>query len=556
MMSRLERFLNQKVYSLEIPEWLREKNTERKKQEEAHNSQKDNGSFLLLFSIPEAFALGVRILFALTLTLSWLYASTLYLPISANPSRINPILASDSQSAEIAEWIFNGLFKYDKNGKIIVDLAESYRFLDATRLEVVLKKNVLWHDGEKLSADDVIFTLDTIRSPKLFSPYTSSYDVVEKIEKVDDYTIIIHYKKPYFRALEIWMSGILPKHVLENEQDIMTSKFNQSPIGTGPYTLKSLKSSSNIELNAFNGYFEGVPKIEKIVYRFMPDSTTSFLSLKNKELDVSGLKPIQYKKQLDDSFYENFNIYETAGYSYTYLGFNLQDKKFQDKKIREAISLLIDRKEIIDVMLFGYGKISRGPFLEGSIGYPQDAPSPEYNVQKAQAILESLGYNEKNRFGFEISVPSGGSGKYIAELIQYQLQKASIDVTIKSMEWQAFLNTVVEPRRFETVLMAWSTSLMPNPRSIWHSGSMKKGGFDFIGYQNEKVDKLIEDAETEVETEILSEKLQAIYKEVTKDIPYIFLYSPSSITAANKQIKNIDPALTGIMHNVIQWEKP
>jgi len=534
----------------------REKNTERKKQEEAHNSQKDNGFYLIYIFGNKAYALLLRIFLTLFLITSLINASTLYLSISANPSRINPILATDAQSSEIADWVFNGLFKYDKNGNITTDLAKSYRFLDATHLEIELRDDVLWHDGERFSSEDVIFTYETILSPNLFSPYSSSFESIEKIEKLGDYKILITYKKPYFRALEIWMGGILPRHILKDEKDIMTSRFNQKPIGTGAYKLDEFKVSSNIELKAFDKYFEGEPNIEKIIYRFIPDPSTTFLSMRKNELDVGSLKPIQYKKQIDDDFKSNFNIYETIGHNFYYLGFNLQNNKFKDKKVREAISLLIDRDEIIDVILFGYGKPSRGPFLEGSMGYPEDTPPPEKNREKALTLLKEAGYDKKNRLSFEISVPSGGNGKYIAELIQYQLEKADITVSLKAMEWQAFLNTVIEPRKFETVLMGWSTPLLPNPRTIWHSSSTKKGGFNFISYKNEKVDRLIDEVEEEVEVSLQSEKLKDIYREIANDIPYIFLYNPSSITAVNKNIKNVEPTILGIMHNVIKWEKP
>ena len=140
---------------------------------------------------------------------TFLFASTLNLSLSSNPSRINPILATDAPSAEIADWIFNGLFKYDKDGNIIEDLAEAYHFENKTTLIVTLKQKVLWHDGKELTSQDVLFTYNTIINPKIFSPYTSNYAKVKSVEILDKYTLKIQYKEAYFKALKIWILGKL-----------------------------------------------------------------------------------------------------------------------------------------------------------------------------------------------------------------------------------------------------------------------------------------------------------------------------------------------------------
>jgi peptide/nickel transport system substrate-binding protein len=139
--------------------------------------------------------------------------------------------------------------------------------------------------------------------------------------------------------------------------------------------------------------------------------------------------------------------------------------------------------------------------------------------------------------------------------MQYQLQKVGIKMKIRVMEWQAFLNTVVHPRKFESIIMGWSLALMPDARSIWHSKSDVKGGFNFVGYSNSTVDKLIEKGEVTVNRDDLSLIYKKIYKEISSDLAYLFLYIPNSITAINKNIKNVTPSLVGITHNQEQWVK-
>jgi len=492
------------------------------------------------------------------LCMFWLsvYSSTLNLSLSSNPSRINPVISSDTSSSEIESWLFNGLFKYDKDGNVVTDLASSYRFIDDVTLEIKLKKNVKWHDGKKFTSQDVLYTYNLIHNPKIYTPLTTNYKKVLSLNVIDDYTVVIKYKEAYFKALEIWMVSIIPKHIFKNEKDVMTSKFNKKPIGTGPYKLKELKMSQDIVLEVNKNYFGVIPKIEKIRYKFVPDITTSFYMLKQKQIDIGTLTPIQIDRQLNKNFHENFNIFEKQSFTYGYLGFNLKNKKFQDKRVREAISFAINRQEIIDILYFGHAKICHGPFLPGTFAFNENVSSSFQNISKAKKILKSLGYDINNPFEFEVITNANNKARInIAQIMQYQLAKAGIKMKIRVMEWQAFLNTVLHPRKFESIILGWSLALMPDARSIWHSTSDKKGGFNFVGYSNKTVDSLIEKGEVTVDREKLSVIYKQIFQEIASDLPYLFLYIPNSIKAVNKSIQNVKPALIGIRHNEEEWIK-
>ena len=491
-----------------------------------------------------------------TSLLNVLNASTLNLSISSNPSRINPILSTDSASSEISQWIFNGLFKYDKDGNVVCDLAKSYDFKTPTSLVVKLRQDIKWHDGNKFTADDVIFTYNMINSPKVFSPTKSSFEKVQNIKKIDAYTVEITYKQPYFKALEIWLTGLLPKHALETEKDLMTSSFNKNPIGTGPYKLKTLNISSDIILEANENYFNGKPKIDTISYKFIPDSTTSFYTLKQKQLDVGGLTPIQIDRQINQKFKEDFKIFEKPSFGYTYLGFNLRNEKFKDIKIRQALSLAVNRQEMSDVLFFGHAKVCTGPFLPGTFAFNKDVQIPKQNIKKAKQLLKELGFDENNPFEFEVVTNANNTIRVnAAEILQYQLSKVGIKMKIRVMEWQAFLNTIVHPRNFDAIILGWGLSLMPDARPLWHSSSDKKGGFNLVGYSNNEVDSLIEKAEVTVSKDELSSIYKNIFQKISDDLPYLFLYIPNSITVVNSKIKNVTDSIVGVTHNQKDWIK-
>ncbi len=510
--------------------------------------------FFMPFFIKKLYNTYMKFLTFYLLILTYLSASTLNLSMSSSPSRLNPILANDSASSEISDWLFNGLFKYDKNGNPTVDLAKSYNFETPTKLIVKLRDDVLWHDNTKLTSKDIVFTYEKIIDPKVFNSIKSNFEQVSSVKALDDYTLEIIYKKPYFKALETWMVGILPYHILKNEENLMTSSFNKNPIGTGSYKLKEFKQGQDIELIAFDNYFEGKPQIDKILYQFLPDPNTSFLYLKQKKLDIGGLTPIQINRQLDDNFKNNYTIIQKPSFSYTYLGFNLKDEKFKDIRIRQALSLAINRQELVDILFFGYGKVCNGPFLPDSFAYNEDVKTITQDIAKAKELLKEAGFDENNPFTFEISTNTGNDIRInTAQILQYQLQKAGIIMKIRVMEWQAFLNTVVHPRKFEAVLLGWSLALTPDAYPLWHSSSSKLGGFNLVSYENKSVDKLIEDGINTVNREELSKIYKNIFKIISDDLPYLFLYIPDGITVVNKEIKNIEPSFVGIMHNQKDW---
>ena len=498
----------------------------------------------------------MKYLLLLLFTLN-LFSSTLHLATSANPSRLNPILATDSSSGEITGFIFNGLVKYDKDSSTIIsDLADKFYFKDDVTLIFELKKDVKWHDGVIFSAKDVVFTYNTLISPKIASPYSAAFRFVRSVKALNDYKIEVVYVKPYFKALETWMMGILPEHLLKDEDNLMSSKFNTNPIGTGPYKLHQLEHSKNIILTAFDDYFLGRPKIDRVSFHVIADPMTRFLMLKSSALDIGSVEPMAYERQLNKEFFDKFNIYEEISHSYSYLGLNLRLDKFKNPDVRKALSLAIDRQEIVDILFFKHAKVCTGPFLPGTKAFNENVKAPTPDLEKAKELLKKAGYTKENPFTFEIVTSNSSSIRpYAAEILQHQLKKVGVVVTLRVMEWQAFLNMVVFPHKFDAVLLGWGLSSTPDPYMFWHTDNDKKGGFNLVGYNNPKMDKMIEESQTIIDRKKLSKIWQEMFQIITDDNPYLFLYIPNSITAVNKNIKNVTPSLSGIWHNYIEWEK-
>ena len=486
-----------------------------------------------------------------------LFATTLHLVTSSNPSRLNPLLATDSASSEITNFLFNGLVKFDKNNReIIGDLARSYSFKDNKTLLFKLRKDVKWHDGVAFSAKDVIFTYNMIISKNVISPYASAFRFVKSVKALDKYTVEVVYKKAYFKALETWMMGILPEHILKNEKNLMSASFNTHPIGTGPYKLKQLEYSKNIILTAFDDYFQGRPKIDTISFHVIADPMTRFLMLKSGMIDIDSIEPIAYERQLDKKFFNKFTIYEDISNSYTYLGFNLRKKKFQDERVRKALSLAINREELVNILFFKHAQVCNGPFLPNSLAYNSAVKSPKQNRNYAKRLLREAGYDASHPLKFEIVTSNSSSVRpYAVQILQHQLKQVGVIVTLRVMEWQAFLNMVVLPHKFDAVLLGWGLSPTPDPYMIWDSKSDRKGGFNLVGYHNKKLDALIEKSQSIVDRKKLSYMWKNMFQMIVDDNPYLFLYIPNSINAVNKNILHVQKTPSGIWHDYIKWEK-
>jgi len=327
-------------------------------------------------------------------------------------STLIPPLASDASSREVANLIYNGLVKYDGDLNLVGDLAESWQVSpDGLTITFKLRRGVKWHDGAPFTAPDVLFTYQVMVDPKTPTAYGEDYKQVKKAEVLDDYTFRVTYPQPFAPGLESWGLAILPRHLLEG-QDITKSPLARHPIGTGPFKFQEWRAGDKIVLSYNPDYFEGRPYLNGYVYLVIPDLATMFLQLKAGNIDRMGLTPLQYKRQTEyPKFQRLFNKYRYVSFSYTYLGYNLEDERFADRRVRQALTYAINKKEIVDEVLLGLGQEATGPYKPGTWFYNPNVPKFDYNPEKARALLAEAGWRPNSeaswkRTGDPLSSPS------------------------------------------------------------------------------------------------------------------------------------------------------
>lgn len=485
----------------------------------------------------------------------------------ADAKRLLPPLATDTASSAISGLLFNGLVKYDPQIKLVGDLAESWDVNNAG-LEIVfhLRKGVKWHDGKEFTSADVLFTYQTVTDPKVPTPYGANYGPVDKVEAVDPYTIRVTYKEPYAPALESWSMGIMPMHILEGK-DISLEEPNRKPLGLGPYKLKEWVTGQKIVLEANPDYFEGKPTIDTYVSRVIPDDATMFLELKQGGVDYMNLTPVQFKMQTDtEDFKRYFQKFQYPAFVYTYMGYNHLDLRFADKRVRRALTHAINKQDIIEGVLMGYGTACTGPFPPESWAYNPNAKDPEYSPEKAKALLKEAGWTpgpdgimtkDGKPFAFTVITNQGNDVRMkAAQIIKEHLKAVGVRMDIKVLEWQAMLHDFVDKKQFEAVLMGWSLSRDPDAYDIWHSSKTKETEFNFISYKNEELDKLLIEGRRTFDMEKRRQIYHRIHEIMADEQPYTFLFVPDSLPILHKRFKGVKKAPIGIFYDFYYWQVP
>jgi peptide/nickel transport system substrate-binding protein len=478
-------------------------------------------------------------------------------------------VTSDSASHTAAGYVFNGLVRYDRNLKLEGELAESWEVSpDGRKITFHLRKGVTWHDGKPFTSEDVMFTYRRMIDPNTPTAYAEDFKQVTRAANPDPYTFVVEYDKPFAPALASWGMHVLPKHLLETYPDISRSPLNKKPVGTGPFRFVEWKTGEKTVFEANPDYFEGRPYLSRVITRVIPDPATMFLELKSGGIDMMGLTPLQYTRQTKtEEFRKSFNKYRYLSFGYTYLGFRLSHPLFSDRRVRQAFAYAINKKEIIDGVLFGLGQEATGPYKPGTWAHNPDVKRYPYDPERAKALLAEAGWKDAGgegvlekggrKFAFTVLTNAGNESRAkTAEIIQQNLAAVGIRMEIRTLEWSAFINEFVDKRKFDAVILGWSISQDPDQYDIWSSKKTGPKELNFVGFADAEVDRLLEEGRRTFDIEKRRKAYFRIQEILAEEQPYVFLYYPDSLPVVQKRIHGIEPAPAGISYNFIKWYVP
>ncbi len=474
---------------------------------------------------------------------------------SGDYTAINPALY---EHGEINLLLFAGLTAHDAENNVVPGLAEDWSFDDKTNTySFTLREGLTFHDGKPLTAEDVKFTIEAIQNPDNGSENASNFEDIVAVNVIDDTHVDIELAAPNEAMPDYLTMGILPKHLLESE-DITTSDFNQNPVGAGPYKLTGWDMGQSITMEKFDGYYQGAPKIETVVFKIVEDTDSRALQLESGDLNFAQITP-KSAKNLKDS--EGFTVYDMTTADYRGIMYNFNNEFWQKHPELPAIlSYGIDRQAIIDSVLLGYGEIAYSPLQAGPYNNP-DIEKYDYDPDKTEALLQDAGWT-KNADGiyekdgdvlkFTINCSQGDQVRIdMAKICAQNLGDIGVSVKVDSpaeIDWEGQ----------EAFLVGWGSPFDPDDHTYKVFGTEK--GANYNMYSNANVDKLLTDARQTSDKAARTKLYNEFQVELAADPAYTFITYVDAIYAGASNITGITPETilghhgVGIFHNINEWE--
>ena len=485
---------------------------------------------------------------------------TLTYTYQPEPTALSTISTTAVPVSLIATKIYESLLEYEGPGmKPVPGLAESWTVSkDQKTYTFKLRKGVTWHDGKPFTSDDVKFSIE-----KVVLPYHSRgktyFGDVESIETPDASTVIFKLKQPvpyFLRAFQPSESPLMPRHGFTDEEvsqgKIRTAKIMQSPIGTGPFKLKEWKKGSHIILEKNPNYWKpGRPYLDQLVLRILPDGSARAIAVEKGEVDLapmSALPPAEIQRlgQLPTLTASQEGA-EGLG-PIMWLEVNLRSKPLSDLRVRQAISLAIDRQKLVDVIWYGQGKPARGPIVSANPNlFDKSLPPFEYNVAKANKVLDDAGYKRgANGTRFKLTqnfLPYGEEWVREAEYLKQELKKIGIDVETQSLDMGGWLKRVYTDWNYDFTSNFTHNYSDPTigVQRAFISSNIKRGATfsNSMDYANENLDALFRKAALMEEGPARAKVWAEIQQTLRRDLPVIFLMEMSYSHVWNKRVHGL-----------------
>ena len=497
---------------------------------------------------------------------------------SATVKSLTPYIAGDVYSDRIDDYVLETLLTTDP-------ITLEPKPWIATRWEVsddgltftfYMRDDVVFSDGKPLTAHDVEFTYDWVMNPRIAAPRTRAYyNKFEYVRAVDDYTVEFKFREPYFQSLSLCGGmDILAKHYYSRFTE---DEYNEMPgllFGSGPYKMrvdpeKWKPGSQKIEVVRNDNYWGPQPALQRVIWREILEDTAMEAEFRNRGIDRLSVRASSYRKlSRDDDLRRQANLYEyeSVNSGYIYIGWNQEKNgrptRFADKRVRQAMTLLINREQICSRVYDNLASPASGPFHPlGWQADPTIKPWP-FDPERAKALLTEAGYIDRDGDGVRESpdgaplsfklICSAGSNetKQLVLLAKDAMAKAGVQLQPDPMDWP-IMQQKMDDRDFDAIMLGWGGSIESDVYQMFHSDQTADGGDNYISYRSDEIDKLIEAARTTIDREQCKKNWQKVHAQLHEDQPYTFLYNRKSVIYIDKRVRNVE--ITNIGPN-FAWE--
>lgn len=510
--------------------------------------------------------------------------------IAADVRSFNPLFAFSYEESAIAEILFPGLLDFRWNedrGELdpYPMIADQWQWPDdSSFIKFNLRDDVYWSDGQQLTASDVVFSYDIFSDPEvqsrlygtfnyLFTDSTGHVNLQKSFKVISPFEFEMHFSEQSIPDLVKIVIPIIPEHVFNNinRDQLGSHNSNFNPVSSGAFKLKKWNRNQSIILEAdSNSFLLTSDQVSELVFKVVPDYTSRILQLKRGDIDLAELIKVEDINELKTS--GNLTLITLTGREYDYIGWNNVDpdnpsqphKLFGSSNVRKALTMAINRKEILEEYLSGQGELAAGsvsPIFKSV--FNNEIKPYEYNPDEAKRLLSIEGWKDENKngilkkgkteFRFTMYYPVGNPlREYAAVVIKNNLKAVGIEVTMEKMEMGTFFNNLYE-RKFDSWTAGFGVPIPLELKPYWYSDP-GIGFLNFSGYKNDDVDKLLDQLETKISTERKKELIKKIQEIIHQDEPVTFLYWTPNVVACSDRIKNLNITPYGVLVHCWEWK--
>ena len=474
--------------------------------------------------------------------------------------RLNPLFDTTNQAdREIDQLLYSGLVKFDDRGVPQYDLTESMGISQDGSTYTFLLRQAQWHDGAPVTADDVVFTIDLIRSDASAYP-----DDIKKfwqsteIFVLDQRTIQFKLPEPFAPFMDYLTFGLLPRHLLDGKgyEQIVDDPFNLQPIGTGPFVFDKFLTRGEeiigVQLKANTSFYGAKPFLEEIIFMYYSDTEQALKAFRDGTVQGISYIPTQ---QLSTALLEpNLSIYTSRLPQVSMVLFNLADPKLeflQEKPIRRALYMGINRDMIVNNLLQGQAIKANGPILPGTWAYYPGTPSMSYDPAQAQLMLKEAGFvipseggsvrmKEGVALSFTLLHPDDETHQRIAELIQKNWQTLGVEVTLEAVSYEDLITNHLETRDYQAALvdLNLSHSPDPDPYPFWDQ-AQASGGQNYTQWENRVASEYLESARITTDLDERARIYRNFQVVFSDEVPALPLYNPVFSFGVSNKIKGV-----------------
>ena len=463
--------------------------------------------------------------------------------IESSPANLDPRVGTDGQSEHIDELLFDGLVARDASFHFTPALAESWKQPNPLTLIFHLRADVRFHDGRPLTARDVAWTIDSIRSGVVISPKAAAYASVEKIAAPDTRTVVFHLKYAdnfLLTNLSTGAFGVVPEG--------SGSEFWRHPVGTGPFRFVSQQIDQNVVIERNPLSWAGEPKIERVRFAVVPDAITESLELEKGSGDVAvNSLPMDALAVL--AARSNLQVEDVPGTQIQYLGFNLRDPLLKDARVRQAIACAIDRKQIIQTLLQGHAQPAESLLPASHWAFTGDVARYDFDPVRAARLLDEAGYKPGAngvRFHVTMKTSTVEESRLLAAVLQQQLAGVGIALDLRSYEYATFYSDVTRGA-FQIYSLKWiGGNEQPEIFNyVYSTASFSPKGANRGHYSNPRLDELLADAAQSADAARRRSDYVDAQRILALDLPAINLWYRDTVVVHNRRLTHVAPTPSG-----------